>query len=158
MSDNDDMSDLTQLEIVRHFDSPRETVFAALIEPELLAQWFGPVGMTVPLESIDIDARVGGHQRLVMVSEADPNFTSPVNGTIVEYEPGRLLVGDEVVQGFPGLADGTVMQCRMEVVNDGDGCQLRLSQGPFPTQIADMATGGWKSSFTKLDALLAAQA
>jgi uncharacterized protein YndB with AHSA1/START domain len=33
----------------------------------MMAQWFGPVGYSVPRDSIEIDARAGGRERFVMV-------------------------------------------------------------------------------------------
>lgn len=44
--------------ITRTFDAPRELVFQAWTEPERLAQWWGPKGMEVSVESIDL--RPGG--------------------------------------------------------------------------------------------------
>jgi uncharacterized protein YndB with AHSA1/START domain len=42
----------------RVFDAPRELVFRAYAEPELLAQWWGPKGWTLPVCKIDF--RPGG--------------------------------------------------------------------------------------------------
>ena len=49
-----------ELVITRIFDAPRELVYRAFIDPDQLAQWFGPVGWSVPRDTVDIDARVGG--------------------------------------------------------------------------------------------------
>ena len=35
-------SNLPTIRIIRDFDAPREKVFRAWIEPELVAQWLGP--------------------------------------------------------------------------------------------------------------------
>ena len=51
------------IEITRIFDAPRELVYQAFTDPDQLAQWFGPVGCSVPRDSIEIDARPGGHLR-----------------------------------------------------------------------------------------------
>ena len=58
-----------ELVITRTFDAPREIVYRAFVDPDRLAQWFGLVGFSVPRETVDIDARAGGHQRLAIVSE-----------------------------------------------------------------------------------------
>ncbi|MGD0608266.1 MAG: SRPBCC domain-containing protein, partial [Streptosporangiaceae bacterium] len=52
----------------RVFDASRELVYRAFTDPGQLAQWFGPSGCSVPRDSIEIDARPGGHLRFVMTA------------------------------------------------------------------------------------------
>jgi uncharacterized protein YndB with AHSA1/START domain len=91
-----------ELVITRVFDAPRELVYRAFIDPDQIAQWFGPVGYSVPRDSIDVDARVGGYQRLVMVNDENPSERSPVNATFTEVIENELLVGSEEWEGVPG--------------------------------------------------------
>jgi uncharacterized protein YndB with AHSA1/START domain len=44
--------------------APRERVFAACVEPEQLAKWWGPTGFTVP--SVELCVRAGGRYRITM--------------------------------------------------------------------------------------------
>jgi uncharacterized protein YndB with AHSA1/START domain len=57
----------TELHIERVFDVPRELVWKAFTDPDQVAAWFGPVGYSVPRDSVEIDLSVGGHQRFTMV-------------------------------------------------------------------------------------------
>lgn len=150
------MSDTTELVITRVFDAPRGLVYRAFVDPDQISQWFGPVGWSVPRDSVDIDPRRGGHQRLTMVNEADATQASPVNATFEEVVENELLVGYETVNGFPGLPDGGRLYLRLEFHDEG-GTKTRLviKQGPFTQELADMTRDGWGSSFTKLDTLLA---
>ena len=50
------------LVLERIFDASRDRVYRAFTDPEEMAAWFGPVGYSVPLESIDMDVRSGGHR------------------------------------------------------------------------------------------------
>jgi uncharacterized protein YndB with AHSA1/START domain len=59
-----------ELVITRVFDAPRELVYRAFVDPDELAQWFGPVGWSVPRDSVSVDPRVGGHQVFTMVNDA----------------------------------------------------------------------------------------
>jgi uncharacterized protein YndB with AHSA1/START domain len=152
------MTDATpdkELVITRTFAAPRELVYKAFTDPDQLAQWFGPEGFSVPRDTVDIDARVGGHQRFVMVSDADPDMKAPVDATFTEVVENELLVGSEEWEGVPGQQEGGRMSVRLEFHDEGDKTRLVLRQGPYTTEMEDMARQGWESSFTKLDALLA---
>ena len=46
------------LSLTRDFNAPREKVFQAWTDPDILKNWFGPKGVTT--ESAQIDLRVGG--------------------------------------------------------------------------------------------------
>jgi uncharacterized protein YndB with AHSA1/START domain len=146
------MSDLVELVITRVFDAPRELVYRAFTDPDQLAQWFGPVGFSVPRQTVDIDARVGGHQRFTMVSD-DGQMTSPVNATFTEVVENELLVGTETWD-MPGHGP-TTMTTRLEFHDEDGGTRLVVRQAPHRPEMADMARQGWESSFTKLDRLLA---
>jgi uncharacterized protein YndB with AHSA1/START domain len=143
---------MTELVISRVFDAPRQMVYQAFVDPDQLAQWFGPVGWSVPRDTIDIDARPGGHQRMTMINDADSNLTSPVNAVFTEVVKNELLVGQEEVQ----TPDGSItMTVRIEFHDEDGGTRLVLRQGPYDDTILGQAREGWSSSFTKLDALLA---
>jgi uncharacterized protein YndB with AHSA1/START domain len=146
----------TELVITRVFDAPREMVYRAFTDPDQVAAWFGPVGYSVPRDTVDMDVRVGGHQRFTMVNDSDPSWRSPVDATYVEVVENELLVGEERWEGVPELQDGGVMQMRIEFHDEGEGrTRVVLRQGPYTARLEGMARQGWESSFTKLDALLA---
>lgn len=149
------MTEQTQdLVITRLFDAPRELVWKAFTDADQLAAWFGPVGWSVPRETVSVDLRVGGHQRFTMVDDADPSQTSPVNATFSEVVEHELLAGDEEWND-PQLGP-TRMRMRLEFHDDGGSkTRLVLRQGPYTPDVEAMAREGWGSSFTKLDALLA---
>ena len=147
----------TQLVIERVFDAPRELVYRAFTDPDQLAQWFGPVGWSVPRDSVDLDVRVGGHQRFTMVNDADAAQTSPVDGTFTALVENELIEGAEDFLAAPDATEKTRMTMRIELRDTEDGrTHLVLTQGPFTAEVEGMAREGWISSFTKLDALLAA--
>ncbi|WP_239313813.1 MULTISPECIES: SRPBCC domain-containing protein [unclassified Frankia] len=144
-----------ELVITRIFNAPRELVYRAFVDPDQIAQWFGPVGFSVPRDTVEVDARVGGYQRLVMVSDDDPTMRSPVNATFTEVVENELLVGTEEVEGIPGFEGIAQMYMRLEFHDEGGKTRVVLRQGPFTEKMENMTREGWSSSFTKLDALLA---
>lgn len=109
----------------------------------------------MPRDTVEIDARADGHQRFVMVSDSDPDMRSPVNARSTEVVENELLVGIEDWEGVPGQQDTWTMHMRLEFHDENGKTRLVLRQGPYTTEMEDMARQGWESSFTKLEALLA---
>jgi len=149
------MTATSEITISRVFDAPRELVYRAFVDPDQLPQWFGPVGFSVPYESVQIDARVGGYQRLVMVSDDDPTMRSPIDATFTEVVENELLVGHQDVEGIPGTTGTVRLRIRLEFHEEPGGkTRLELRQGPFDEPMGSDTITGWESSFTKLDSLL----
>jgi uncharacterized protein YndB with AHSA1/START domain len=155
MSDAADNADTVELVMTRLFDAPRELVYQAFLDPDQLAQWFGPVGFSVPRDTVDIDARVGGHQRFVMVSDDDPEMRAPVDARFVEMVENELIVGSEDWEAVPGRNETTSMYLRLELHDEDGKTRLVLRQGRYTPEMEEMARQGWESSFTKLDKVLA---
>ena len=142
------------IEITRIFDAPRELVYRAFTDPGQLALWFGPDGCSVPRDSIEIDARAGGHLRFMMTG---PDVHSRVGTTFTEVVENELLAGEMEATGVPGETGPLRMHLRLEFHDEANGTKTRLElrQGPFTTgQLGAGSHSGWESSFTKLEALL----
>jgi len=60
----------SQIIITREFDAPRDLVFRAYTEPDLLVQWLGPRELTMKIDHYDV--RKGGSYRYVQ-TDADGN-------------------------------------------------------------------------------------
>ena len=144
-----------EITITRVFDAPPELVYRAFVDPDQLCLWFGPVGFSVPCESVQIDARPGGFQRFVMISDDDPTFRNPIDATFSEVVENELLVGHQDVEGIPGTTGTVRLRLRLEFHEEPGGkTRLVLRQGPFTPELVEQTTVGWESSFTKLDLLL----
>jgi len=69
-----------ELVITRIIDAPRERVFKAWTDPELLKQWFAPLPYTTPVAELDF--RPGGANLIVMRDPAGNEF--PNRGVYLE--------------------------------------------------------------------------
>ena len=77
-----------ELVLTRIIDAPREKLFKAWTQPELLKQWFAPLPYTTP--HVEIDLRPGGASLVVM---RDPNGQEfPNRGVYLEVVPDERLV------------------------------------------------------------------
>ncbi len=83
-----------ELHYTRVFDAPRALVFRCMIDPEHLTKFWGPVGVSTPIEKITVDARPGGVFETVMVNDADGS-EYPMRAVYLEVtEPERLAWSD----------------------------------------------------------------
>jgi uncharacterized protein YndB with AHSA1/START domain len=108
---SDDTQTVGELSITRVFDAPRELVFRCMIEPEHLTHFWGPIGVSTPIEKIIVDPRPGGVFETTMVNDAD-GTEYPSRGVYVEIvEPERIVwreadVGMTTTSTFRQLDDG----------------------------------------------------
>lgn len=77
-----------ELVISRIFDAPREKVFNAWTQPELLKQWFAPLPWTTP--AAELDVRPGGSSLIVMRGPDGVEF--PNRGVYLEVVENERLV------------------------------------------------------------------
>jgi uncharacterized protein YndB with AHSA1/START domain len=86
-----------QILITREFDAPKHLVYQAYTTPELVKRWWsGRRGETTIAE---IDLRVGGTWRYVMIAEA--GFEVAFHGEYCEIVPNERIVTTEVYEGAP---------------------------------------------------------
>jgi uncharacterized protein YndB with AHSA1/START domain len=77
-----------ELAITRLIAAPRDKLYRAWSEPELLKQWFAPLPYTTPVAELDV--RVGGATLIVMRSPEGNEL--PHRGVYLEVVPNERLV------------------------------------------------------------------
>ena len=84
--------------IIREFDAPREMVFKAHADPDLLAQWIGPDNRVVKIDHYD--SRTGGSYRYYVCNQMGKPVAA-FNGVIHEVTfPERIMQTFEF-EGLP---------------------------------------------------------
>ena len=126
-------------------DAPRALVWRAWTDPGQLARWWGPQGITTPLETIEMDVRPGGAFRLTMVLEADgTEFPSDMAFRDV-VEPEQLVFGWEAQRGL-GAGEVTVTFTDL-----GDRTEMTTHfAGDATDEVAEQAQAGWAQQLDKL--------
>ena len=144
--------DVPLVRIIREFDAPPEKVFRAHTDPELVAQWMGPKGMQVRIESWD--CRTGGSWRYVNVA-GDEEYA--FRGCFHEVRPNELIVQTFTWEGMP---DGVALE-KLVFEDIGLG-RARLTAtslvDSFEGRDGFVASGmevGVNDGYEKLDELLA---
>jgi uncharacterized protein YndB with AHSA1/START domain len=128
-----------ELVYTRVFDAPRELVFRCMIEPKHLTHFWGPAGVSTPLETIKVDARPGGLFETVMVNDADGG-QYPTRAVYVEVvEPERLVwtepaTGMTTISTFADLG-GARTEVRIRQTNPPESFRSPEAQAGFATSL-----------------------
>ena len=86
-----------ELVLTRLIDAPREKLFKAWTDPELLKQWFAPLPYTTPV--VELDVRPGGANLFVMRDPEANEF--PNRGVYLEVvENERLVITDAYTKAW----------------------------------------------------------
>jgi uncharacterized protein YndB with AHSA1/START domain len=137
-----------------------ERVFAALVDPEALAVWLPPSGMTGRFDRFD--ARPGGSFRLVLTYE-DPSSSGSgkatpgsdiVEARFVDIVPGvRVVQSVDFVSDDPAFAGTMTMTWALSADDSGTRVEIRAEDVPAGISAEDHAVG-LASSLANLAAFL----
>lgn len=147
--------DLPVIRIVREFDAPRERVFRAHTDPELIVQWLGPRRLTMRLERYD--AVTGGGYRYSHSGE--DGVEHGFYGSFHEIRFPDRMVQTFTYEGYPegvsldtavleDLGDGRTRLTVTSLVDSLEARDMMLSSG------MDV---GVNEGYERLDELLAGQ-
>ena len=138
--------------ITREFDAPRDLVFRAHTDPELLAQWLGPRDLTMTVDHYDV--RDGGKWRYVSKDAAgsEYGFHGVFHGT---PSPDGIVQTFEF-EGVPGHVSLDTL-----TLQERDGKTLLRSVSSFQSvedrdaMVASDMERGVRDSGERLEELLA---
>jgi uncharacterized protein YndB with AHSA1/START domain len=143
--------------IEREFDAPRELVFRAFIEKDLIVQFLGPKNMKMEIENYDM--RSGGSYRYIHSDEHGIKFA--FHGSVHEVtSPLRMIQTFE----FEGLPERGHVSMDTSIFEELPGNRTKLTIHSVFRSVADrdgMIMSGMESGinegFERLDSLLKSQ-
>jgi uncharacterized protein YndB with AHSA1/START domain len=144
-------SDL-EIRMTRVFDAPRQMVFDAFTKPELIKQWFGRRGDTLPV--CEVDFRVGGSYRYVFALREGGEMA--MHGEYLEIAPPERLVNTEIFDEFADMGAGI----NTMVLEERDGITTMTMTSRYDSREARDAVidsgmeGGANETFDRLAELL----
>lgn len=139
-----------ELIFVRVFDAPRELVFRCMIEPEHLAHFWGPAGVSTPVQDIKVEPRPGGVFETVMINDADASRYQMRAVYDEVVEPERLVWTDTATGMTTTSTFIDLGGCRTEV-------RIHQANVPEPFRSAE-AQAGFTTSLDRFAAYLVALA
>ena len=143
----------TELRVSRRFDAPRDRVFDAWTNPEVLKEWWA-VGPDWSTPTADVDVRPGGRYRLSMQEPGGAMHTAV--GEFKEVTPPERLVYTWTWEGgapeMEGSQDTLVV---VEFIEDGDGTEVVLTHSGFADgAIRDEHVKGWTALLANSERVL----
>jgi uncharacterized protein YndB with AHSA1/START domain len=140
------------LRLRREVPAPRPVVFGACVEPDDLAQWWGPHGFTTP--HIELDLHVGGGFRFGMQPPDGELFH--LSGQFREIEPpARLVYTFRWEEPDPDDRETVVT---MSLGDRGDSTEVVVVQSGFATEARRaLHVHGWTDSLDGLHELLSSR-
>ena len=147
-----------ELTLERTFDAPRDLVWKAWTDPEIVAQWWGPNGFTNPI--CEIEPKVGGKINIVMEDTAGliaKGSRYPMTGTFTEIdEPNKMVYTSEAI-----LNDKPMMKNLVTVSFDEEDGKTKMTvhlvvteatpEAEMPLRGMEM---GWNQQLDKLGEFL----
>jgi uncharacterized protein YndB with AHSA1/START domain len=131
------------IRIARRFEASAERVFDAWIDPRKASKWLF-TSPTSETNSTEIDARVGG--KWTITDRRDGTDYVGL-GEYLEIDPPRRLV---FTFGMPQFSP-QFTRVVVEIVPDGQGCILTVTQEGVPREHAKGMEEGWEKLFDSLD-------
>ena len=143
---------IPQFQMTREFDAPRELLFRAYTDPELLVQWLGPRRLSMRVERYD--ARHGGEWRYIHSDDEGNDYgfrgvfhgTPSVEGIVQTWE----------FEGAPGHVH--LETASFEEHDGGTRLVLNAVYPSVESRDADLTHGmesGARESLDRLDELVA---
>jgi len=153
----------------RVLNASRETVWKAWTDPKLVAQWWGPNGVTNPI--CEIDARVGGVVHIVMEAGealgAAKGMRWPMKGIFTEVvELERLVFTSSAFSSADEKEAAIETTTEVTLIEDGGKTKMTVhtfvtrtnpaASGGFPSaeQMISGMEAGWSQQFDKLEKFL----
>jgi uncharacterized protein YndB with AHSA1/START domain len=137
------------LHMKRVLPAPRDQVFRACTDPEVLAQWWGPKGFTAA--SVELDLRAGGNYRIGMQPPDGELFY--LGGEFREVDPPAQLAYTFVYED-PDPEDRETL-VTLSFGDLGESTELVFTQREFATERRRaLHDQGWTDSLDRLHELI----
>ena len=136
----------------RTYDATPERVYRAWTEPALLERWYVPGDERWSAKIVDHDFRVGGGKRVVF-GPPEERFTEDCH--YVDIVPNRrICYAMSIARGDVRI---TVSMVTVELLPDGEGCEVRVTDQLAMLDAGDTAKDrerGWGETLGKLGPLV----
>lgn len=157
------MTDTKDVQIERTFDAPIDLIWAMWTEAEHFANWYGPMGATIP--KAEMDVRVGGRRHIAMEMETPGGqMQMYFIGEYREIDPKTRLVyteamadadGNAMTAEQMGMPAGAPMETSVVVELEDLGGRTKMLMTHVGVPGDSPGGQGWTMAIDKLEARVA---
>src|SRR6266516_5481394 len=140
--------------ITSEFDAPRELVFKAFTDPQLIPQWWGPRNLSTEVDKLDL--RPGGQWRFIKRDAQGNEYA--LHGVYHEVLAPHRIIDTFEFEGLPETGHVTLETMKLEELPGG---RTRLTVQSVFQSVADrdgtLQSGmeeGVKDTYNRLEELL----
>lgn len=145
--------DALELAIDRVFDAPRDLVWKAWTDPEMMKVWSAPRGFTIPRSEGELRVNGAWHATMVKPDGEELNL----GGKYLEIAEPERLVFTHVWMDENGNPTSPESIVTVTLTARGKKTEMNFRQTGFgSSESRDGHSEGWTECFDKLDELLAA--
>ncbi len=141
--------ELGEFTITRIFKARPEILFECMTTPSHLTHFWGPIGVSTPLDGIIVEPKPGGRFETLMINDQTGD-KYPMRGVFVEFDPPRKFSFTEA-----GVEGGMTTSIVFNDLGDGRTETVTHQTNVPPMMMGPEAREGLESSFVKMDAYLA---
>ena len=157
------MSDTKDVQIERVFDAPIDLIWAMWTEAEHFANWYGPMGATIPTATMDV--QVGGRRHIAMGMDTPGGpMQMYFVGEFREVDPKTRLVytesmadadGNALTAEQMGMPAGMPLETSVvvELEDLGERTKMTLTHVGVPAD--SPGAQGWAMAIDKMEARVA---
>lgn len=152
------MGHVASTRVTRHLNAPPSTVYRALVDPEAVARWKFPSGMTCEVH--EFEGRQGGRLRISLAYDAPDRagkttaHTDTYRGRFERLVPGELVVEvDEFETADPALQGEMTITVTLTEAEGGTDLVAVHDGLPSGVSMADNETG-WAEALARLAVLV----
>jgi uncharacterized protein YndB with AHSA1/START domain len=143
------MSEPGEFTYRRVHQASRELLFDCMTRPEHLTHFWGPDGMTTPLDGITVDLQPGGRFETIMASVADGSQYTMRAVFLAVERPERLAWREADVEG------GMITTITFTEVGEGRTEVVTHQTNVPPSQASADARTGFETSLRRFDEYIA---
>ena len=157
------MTDTKSVQIERIFEAPLDLIWSMWTEAEHFANWYGPMGATIP--KAEMDVQVGGKRHIAMAMETPKGAMQMYFvGEYREITPKTRLVYTECMadeDGNPmtaeqmGMPAGTPMETSVIVELEDLGGSTKMVMTHVGVPADSPGAKGWNMAIAKLETRVA---